>query len=436
MNIQFSKYYTPRPKQIEAHKNRAKYLLYGGSLGGGKSWYLCAEAIRNAMLYQGNRLVIVRKELSVIKRTILVTFFSICPPEIIKSYNQTSLAITFCNGSVLSFIEANVSKDPLLNKIKGMEFGWFGIDESNEVPKSVYTVLKSRLRWVLPDGNRPRYEGRLTSNPENCWLIPTFIKSTDENEVYVQALTTDNYDENDEYVLTLKEAFKDTPELYKRYLEGDWSTMDTANQLILSEWITKCYDLVDGYDLSLGVDVARFGNDKTVFVVLKKGNIELIERYSSTTITEVVNRTIELIKEFQIPSARVGIDSIGLGAGVVDSLWSKNYEVTEIVGGASPDEPDYEEDRGAFRPFNLRSQMFYQLRISIKDKRIGNVVDEELIEELRCLEYEIISDRRIRVLSKDKIKEKLGRSPDVSDALCYANYVRTKTVIDYPLPFI
>ena len=59
MNVDFSIYYNPKPKQIEAHKCRAKYLLFGGAMGGGKSWFLCAEAIKQAMKYNGNRLVIV-----------------------------------------------------------------------------------------------------------------------------------------------------------------------------------------------------------------------------------------------------------------------------------------------------------------------------------------------------------------------------------------
>ncbi|CAI8765337.1 phage terminase large subunit [Chryseobacterium sp. IT-36CA2] len=270
--IDFSQYYKPKPKQIEAHLSRAKYLLFAGSFGAGKSYFLCGEAILNAMMYPGNRLVIVRKELSVLRRTILVTFFSICPPEIIKSFNQTTLEVTFINGSVLTFIDCNVAKDKLLQKIKGLEIGWFGIDESNEVSVEVYRVLKTRLRWVLPSGDKPRYEGRLTSNPEACWLIPTFIQSKSPDEVYIQSLTTDNYDENSEYVQNLKDTFKDNPNLLRKYLYGDWSLVDTINQLIPSEAIVKTADCITGTEfISMGVDVARYGDDRTVFTVLKNG---------------------------------------------------------------------------------------------------------------------------------------------------------------------
>lgn len=425
MDIDFSLYYTPKAKQIEAHRCRAKYLLFGGSMGGGKSWFLCAEAIKQAMKYNGNRLAIVRKELSVLRKTTLITFFSICPKEIIQNFNQTSLEITFINGSVLTFLDANISKDPLLQKIKGLEIGWFGLDESNEVSVVVYNILKTRLRWILPNGEKPQYEGRLTSNPEAGWLIPTFIQSTNKDEVYIQSLTTDNYDESSEYVQNLKDAFKDNPNLLQKYLYADWSLVDTINQLFQSEIILKSSEKINNgiTGLSMGVDVARYGDDRTVFIILKDGNIELIESYSKTAITEVVTRTIQLINDFKIEPNFVGIDSVGLGAGVVDSLKQQGYEVVELQGGVKPEETEIED---SFKPFNLRSQMYYKLRKDLINGQVGNLTNESLRLELQSIKYEIYADRTVKVVSKEAIKKLLGKSPDFADALVYANWVRNR----------
>lgn len=434
MKVDLSLYYQPKPKQIEAHKCRAKYVLFGGAMGGGKSWFLCAEAIKQAMKYNGNRLVIARKELSVLKRTILVTFLSICPKEIIKSFNQTSLEVTFINGSTLTFIDANISKDPMLQKIKGLEIGWFGIDEANEVSMEVYSLLKTRLRWILPNKQKPQYEGRLTSNPEPCWLIPVFIQSNNSDEIYIQSLTTDNYDENSEYVQNLKEAFKDNPNLLRKYLYADWSLVDTINQLIPSEAILKASDKITGIEVtSLGVDVARYGDDRTVFTILKNGNIELIESYPQTAITEVITRTIQLIHDYNIDPSYVGIDSVGLGAGVVDSLKMQGYDVVELQGGAKSEETTYEE---AFKPYNLRSQMYYELRKDFINGEIGNLTDESLKLELQALKYEIHLDKTVRVISKEAIKKLLGRSPDIADSLVYANWVKTYRGTSKYLPAI
>lgn len=422
MKVELSKYYTPKPKQSIAHSNRAKYLLFGGAMGGGKSWFLCAEAIKNAMKYEGNRLVIIRKELSVLRRTILITFFSICPPEIIKSYNQTTLTITFINGSTLIFIDANMSKDPLLNKLKGLEIGWAGFDEANEVSIEAYRIIKTRLRWVLPNGNFPRYEIRLTSNPEQSWLIPTFIQSSSNDEVYIQSLTSDNYSEDSEYYRSLKDAFKDNPQMLRKYLYGDWSLSDTINQLIPSQSILECSKLtMQGYGVSLGVDPARFGADRTVFIVLNNGNIELIEAHSETSTNQTVTRIIDLMGQYNIDPSCVGIDGVGVGTGVIDNLQSMGYEVNDLIGGAKPEEMWYEN---SFKPFNLRSQMYYELRNDIIHGKIGNLIDEGLKLELSSIQYEVSNEKTIRVSSKDIIKKTLGLSPDLADALCYANWVK------------
>lgn len=432
MRIDFSKYYNPKLKQIEAHKCRAKYLLFGGAMGGGKSWFLCAEAIRNVMKYEGNRIVIVRKELSVLRRTILVTFFSICPPQIIKSYNQSSLTITFVNGSILTFIEANVSKDPLLNKLKGLEVGWVGIDEANEVSFDAYKILKTRLRWVLPSGEIPRYEIRLTSNPEQSWLISTFIQSTNENEVYIQSLTSDNYDEKSEYYISLVEAFKDSPIMMQKYLKGDWSMVDSINQLIPSESLINCSKMTSlGFHTSLGVDPARFGSDRTVFVLLNKGNIELIETYQNTSTNQIVTRTIELMHKYNIPPNFVGIDGVGVGTGVIDNLNSIGYPVRDLIGGAKPVDMFIQN---SFKPYNLRSQMYYQLRNDILEGTLGNLTNEELKLELSAIQYEVSNERTIKVSSKDLIKKILGKSPDIADALCYANWVSKNYLFHINLP--
>lgn len=423
MTIRFDKYYQPKAKQLLAHGNRAKYLLFAGAFGAGKSWFLCAEAIKNALMFSGNRLVIVRKELSVMRRTILVTFFSVCPPQIIRSFNQTTMEITFVNGSVLTFIEANVSKDPLLNKLKGLEIGWFGLDEANEVSEEVFRILKTRLRWVLPNGNRPRYEGRLTSNPENCWLIPAFIQSSDPEQTFIQSVTTDNYAENDEYVLNLKNAFKDSPNLYKKYLLGDWTNLDSINQLISTRSIEKCVEsLIGGFGTSMGIDVARFGGDRTVFTVLQDGNIVLVEDYAETTTNEVVTRAITLMEQYNISPDWVGVDAVGIGAGVVDNLRANGYYIQEIQGGAKPVELQSEE---AFKPHNLRAQMYWELKRDMDAGNLGSIAHPTLKHELSIIRYEISSDKTVKILGKDALKKLLGKSPDFADSLCYANWVKT-----------
>jgi phage terminase large subunit len=453
MIIDFSQTYKPHAKQQQAHASRARYLLFGGAMGGGKSWFLCAEAILHAMRFPGNSLVIVRKNMTVAKRTIVITFFSVCPPQIIQSFNQNSMTVKFINGSILRFIEANISTDPLLNKIKGLEIGWAGIDEANEVHENVFAILKTRLRWVLPDKSKPLYRIRLTSNPENCWLVPTFIERNDPNHIFVQSLTTDNYDENSEYVEQLKDAYKYNPELLERYLGGVWQFGSSIDQLIRQEllqlfeiareWIEGNYEEVL---CSMGVDVARYGDDRTCFVVYRGNDLIYVETWSTTSIPQVATRTLALMEKFGIFAWKVGVDVIGLGAGVVDILHEQQIEVLPITAGAAPEIDIHSTEFKHLAPFNLRSQMFMAMRNDIGDgtigglgscefwhdgKRMGYEMVMETKKELSWIRYTVSSDRKMQIIGKDRIKKEFGKSPDIADGLAMGNWMRRRRYVQY-----
>lgn len=449
ITVDFSKKYIPHPKQRIAHKSAAKYLLFGGALGGGKSWFLCAEAINHAMKWNGARCVIIRKERSVILETIWVTFHKVCPDNIIAHIDNKRLAITLINGSEIRFMQADRAKDPLLNKIKGLEISWFGLDEANELDEMVFTMIKTRLRHICPpdkdnpNGVVPRYEGRLTSNPENCWLIPVFIESDDPHHVYIESLTSDNYEEGSEYYQILLQAFKDDPVLMQKYLHGRWDLIDKINQLIPGKYIVNAkYPIIGGTKQGLGVDVARFGKDETVFCYIENGNIEHLEGFRSWTIPKTVEHTKKLIQKFNIDPLNVGVDGVGMGAGVVDYLQEGGYLVQDLIGGAKIDE---DIDIGLFKPFNLRSQMYWTLRQDIINGNLGNIgggdnpseFDKKLARQLTWLEYDIQSDKTMRVASKDVISKVHGKSPDYADAIAYANWVSdTRLLHDIPLPLM
>ncbi len=147
----------------------------------------------------------------------------------------------------------------------------------------------------------------------------------------------------------------------------------------------------------------------------------MVEDYAQTSITEVITRTIQLINDYGIDCNNVGVDSVALGAGVIDGLSQQGYNVVEILGGNKPEETFYEE---TFKPFNLRSQIYWQLRNDFINGNIGNLSNEGLKLELQAIKYEIYSDTSLKVISKEAIKKLLGKSPDLADSLAYANWVR------------
>jgi hypothetical protein len=120
------------------------------------------------------------------------------------------------------------------------------------------------------------------------------------------------------------------------------------------------------------------------------------------------------------------VDIIGIGSGVYDRLEELGYDVIGVSVGSAPT-----DDEKSRKFFNLRAQVFWNLRTLFKPDRDGKPSisipnDKELINELTALTYKFSSERKIRIESKDEIKKKIGRSPDKADALALAFFDLTE----------
>ena len=95
---------------IPPHKQQIKFMncskrehLFGGAKRGGKSVALCQKIIALSMAFPGNRGILIRQNLPDLKESTLVTFFLVCPKEIIARHHLTDKIITFTNGSWFSY---------------------------------------------------------------------------------------------------------------------------------------------------------------------------------------------------------------------------------------------------------------------------------------------------------------------------------------------
>jgi hypothetical protein len=103
----------------------------------------------------------------------------------------------------------------------------------------------------------------------------------------------------------------------------------------------------------------------------------------------------------------VVVDTVGLGAGVYDQLATAGVYSIDGNAGMKADDDRY---------FNKRSEMYFNLKEAIK-KGLKLPKDDGLLEELMSITYTFNEKGQMRLESKDKIKETLGRSPDKSDAV-------------------
>ena len=154
----------------------------------------------------------------------------------------------------------------------------------------------------------------------------------------------------------------------------------------------------------LGVDVARFGSDRSV--IQKRQGLaafepKIFDDIDNMTLAGMVAQTIN---DWQ-PDA-VFIDS-GRGEGVIDRLRQLGYFVTEVNFGGKALNPTYN---------NKRSEMWDNIRIWLDD---GGALpnNTDLKTDLCVPLYKFDNSNRMQLESKDDIKKRGGRSPDLGDAL-------------------
>jgi hypothetical protein len=165
-----------------------------------------------------------------------------------------------------------------------------------------------------------------------------------------------------------------------------------------------------------GADIARFGDDATVFV--KRKGLQVVDMkvmYKKDTQT-----VASLLADFA-EGGRIVIDDTGVGGGVTDRLNALGCQVVPVNFGGKPMNKKKYPD--------IISEMWFNLADQIGN--IGLLDDKELLAELSSRHYKYTADEKRKVESKEDYKSRTGRhSPDRADSviLCYYNKANVSLV--------
>ena len=160
-----------------------------------------------------------------------------------------------------------------------------------------------------------------------------------------------------------------------------------------------------------GLDVARFGGDRSA-LCKRQGNvmIEPIKTWQNKDLMElagIILSEYDVVPYSQRPQA-IYIDAIGLGAGLADRLRELDMPAVAV----SVSETASLKDR-----FNrLRDELFWAAREWFEARDCKIPLDDTLIAELTGVRYKYLSTGKLKVESKDEMKRRGQRSPDVADA--------------------
>ena len=160
-----------------------------------------------------------------------------------------------------------------------------------------------------------------------------------------------------------------------------------------------------------GLDVARFGSDRSA-LCKRQGNVlvEPIKTWQNKDLMELAGIILSEYDAvpYQMRPQAIYIDAIGLGAGLADRL--RELEMPAVGISVS-------ETASLKAKFNrLRDELFWHCREWFEARDCKIPQDDTLISELSGIRYKYLSTGKLKVESKDEMKRRGQRSPDVADA--------------------
>lgn len=432
-------------------RNGIKFVGYGGSAGGGKSFigafWLFSSCINNA----GAVFVMGRRSLTNLKKTTFLSFLKVIsnkewglglnPEDYFKVNWQTNI-VEFHNGSKIFLMDmAHQPSDPEYLRFGGLELDGAFVDESNECDRKALEILSSRIGRGITDLPTKLLE---TFNPSKNHVYTRFyqqwkLKCFDKHTIFIPALPIDNPHLSEEYI----EILKTLPEVQRqRLLYGNFDYDDDDRALCSFD---KINDLFTNTFIKEGIkrttsDIALQGRDYFVIAGWNglRVNFPIIKGKSEAD--EVEQDLKDHNEKTQVTRSNTAVDDDGLGS------YLKSYMkgIVAFNNGSSPlKKKEYLNENKKKQPVkafkNLKSQCAFKLAEFINQGLIYLDVPEDmyivvggkdrslrevLIEELGQLKRDNLEndDQPIRLISKKEMKENLGRSPDFLDTLIMGMY--------------
>lgn len=159
--------------------------------------------------------------------------------------------------------------------------------------------------------------------------------------------------------------------------------------------------------LVIGVDVARFGDDKSC-ITFRKGRVVYPQIvFSKCDVVDVAGRVKDAALNWGEKVSQIAVDTIGIGSGVADIL-RRDFRHIVVDVNSSLRMSDGQN-------YNLRSRMWRDMREFLKNgASIPN--DSELATDLTALQYEFRCGEML-MEAKDDAKKRGIKSPDRADSL-------------------
>ena len=386
-------------------KQKKRYKLYYGGRAGGKSY-----AFADSLLLLGRmhklRIACMREIQDSIKDSVhkllsdRIAFYNLSDYKVTET--QIVNKIT---GTTFIFKGLREQGAGNIKSLEGVDIVW--LEEAQKISKKSWEILDPTIRkagseiWIS-----------MNREAENDPVWKAVAANPDERTLVVKVNYTDNPFCPEEMRYLAEKCRKENPDDYEHIWLGAPAAAGSY-QLIGYRAVhaaTQTVLMSSSSPLVIGLDVARFGDDKTVFCFRKGRWCMEFKTFAQLDNVAVANQATHYIRNLR--PARVFIDAGGVGGGVVDILHDRGFKkiVRAVMFGSRA--INYE------RYYNRRAEMWDELRQWLNSEPAVKIPDDEnLCGELCAVNKKYDSRGRLQLEEKDDIKKRLGRSPDMADAL-------------------
>jgi len=297
----------------------------------------------------------------------------------------------------------------------------FILDESGGIPDAVAATAEAGLATgietkLIQAGNPTHLEGplyRAVTSEAHLWYVVSITGDPDDpkrsTRVSIQWARDQiaTYGKDNPWVLV---------NVFGKFPPSSLNALLGPNDLEASIGRHVSEDKYEFIQKRIGIDVARFGDDRTVLFP-RQGLAAFNPAIMRNARTNEIAARVAKAKQKWSCEMEFIDDTGGWGAGVIDSLLLAGIAATPINASGKADDPRY---------INKRAECWFRMADWVK--RGGSLPkNDELRGELTTPTYMFSSNGKFQIESKDQIKERLGRSPDLADALSL-----TFAIVDLP----
>ncbi|OFI46744.1 hypothetical protein BG262_02800 [Floricoccus penangensis] len=419
-----------------ANKNDIDKFVLSGGRSSFKSYDTCLAILIDMLVHaekgkQANAIIFMQKREeirdgvfkqfeAVIDNLDLRSLFSIKVSPFELKLNAT--------GSVIKFYGLNKQQGKKANAIDNIAWLWFEEFDQFDSAESVGTTLATFLRHNIPG---ERIKQVFSFNPPRS---PKHWVFSYTNNLNAKKIHTTYLDDDTGKDLITPQQLDEINELKERdYAWYKWEYLgevleDTAIDFPNLTHAKNDLELTGNDYIFIGVDSSTTGKDSTVACILayndKSKLIKFIgyeyldnvwvDGYSSI---EAGSHLVNLVRS--VNAAAVYIDR-GYGQHLIDAMIIQAPEIPCRAINFGGKDLIAKSSGRAELALNNRAVMYLNASDQLQSKRVVAYADcEELERQLGATEFEITS-KEYKVISKDTIKARIGKSPDEADSFVLA----------------